>query len=124
MCSKYMIKLGDRSSGYIKSRNYPEKYPKDEDCLVKLSAREGYRYRFTLLDLDVEARKGTGCYDWLVVTDEQDASRHFNYCGELADIHTMEPGQGENLQDLTVSFKSNPMNNMRGYLIKFEGNLL
>ena len=72
----------------------------------------------TLLDLEVEARATRGCYDWLTLSDKDSAATQIDYCGTMKTIS--EPTVNI-YEKLLVKFQPDPMNNFRGFLIKFEG---
>lgn len=119
-CKKYLVKL-DKQVGYIKSTNYPDNYKENHDCVIKLERRSGFKYDISLLDLDVENRRGVGCYDWLIIQDEENSGKYFNYCGKYGDIHTNEPEKVYQMDNVVITFTSDAMTSRNGFIIKYKG---
>ena len=71
-----------------------------------------------LLDLDVEARATTGCYDWLILSDSERVQHTYDYCGNTESVkQPLELFIG----NLHTSFRTDGANSFRGFLIKFKG---
>ena len=102
--------------------NYPLSYDGGNNCAIKVNTGSTKTYKVSFLDLEMEARDfGTpGCYDKVVISNEQAEAYTYTYCGRFASVKT-----GENLvmemQHLKMTLYTDGQTHMRGALIKVEG---
>jgi CUB domain len=54
--------------GYLSSPNYPGKYYTDADCRWTLTVQPTQTIRLTLLDFELDVRRGGQCHDFLRIT--------------------------------------------------------
>ena len=119
----HILRVTGETAGYVTSPGYPDKYESDEDSVVVVTPQQGRRIDTALLDLDVEARQTVGCYDKLVVQDDMDVSKTYDYCGTLDDLHTGEPTEARQIELLVVKFWSDAVSNLGGFIVKFQGEM-
>jgi len=55
------------NSGYITSPNYPDKYYMDAECRWSVHVQRRQAIRITLLDFELDVKRGGRCYDYLEV---------------------------------------------------------
>jgi hypothetical protein len=106
--------------GLISSPNYPNNYPKDQQCTrTLLPSVHNALIQTELVALDTESRIGTtGCYDKLTLTGET-VALYFEYCGLLEYLKESPKAQ---FAKLDITFYSNPVEtNMKGFLIYYKG---
>ena len=100
-------------SGYIATPNYPNNYPADRDCVVNIEVQEHQRITLTILDMDLESNMSIQCLDWMYTMD---GKRSVTLCGRRGN----EPIKMlSNL--LLLKFKSNGIENHKGFWLYFEG---
>lgn len=79
---------GDRSapafygSGYIASPNYPRKYYMNADCVWKLSVQKRQTIKLTIIDFELDVKKGGRCNDFMEIITGGGA-KYFHDCGSL-----------------------------------------
>ena len=107
---------------YWISPNYPLSYDGGEHCHIRVNADSSKTYKVSFLDLEIEARGigNPGCYDKVMIRNEQMPVYTYTYCGRFASVKT-----GENLvmdmQHLKMTLYTDGATHMRGMLIKVEG---
>jgi len=53
--------------GYISSPDYPRSYPANVSCDLLVAGTDSDKVKTDLLDLEVEARSKSDCYDYLTL---------------------------------------------------------
>ena len=103
------------SSGYLVSPNYPMPY----NYSLLLQSRFGNsNMSVRLLDLDVESRATTGCYDWLILSNSERVRHTYDYCG---DAESVKQPLELYISNFHASLRTDGANSFRGFLIKFKG---
>ena len=102
--------------GYIVSPNYPEEYDSKLQCASTLETPPSHLTYMWVIDIEVEARRTRGCYDYLVLVDPRNLVKH-RYCGTVLTIS--EPLKMSTL-NMTLTFKTDAAHEYRGFLIFFN----
>lgn len=110
--------INNQKSGYLISPNYPSVYNQGQKCQTELFRQDNKKISLELLDLEVEARTTTGCYDWLRMMQKDSPAEMYNYCGTMDSI---EDPKHMLFSHAVVEFLPDDMNQYRGFLIKFKG---
>ena len=99
----------------IKSPNYPDDYPADQDCRTVITFTEEERVRLQFLAFDLES-SSTCNYDWLEVRDGDDASANLTgsrLCGEQIPGSILSSGNS-----LYIEFNSDEYATESGFKVK------
>nr|UCK81570.1 Gal-binding and CUB domains containing receptor 18 [Arenicola marina] len=67
--------------GFLASPNYPSKYYVDADCYWRLSVQRRQRIKVTLLDFELDVKRGGLCYDYVEISAEDKV--YFKDCGAM-----------------------------------------
>ena len=121
-CSSPVEVTGDFPPFYWISPNYPQSYNGGDECEIKVNSASNAMYKVSFLDLEFEPRaeRSPGCYDKVVITNEQTEAYTYEYCGSMTDVKT-----GEDLvkvmEHLKMKIITDDQQHMRGMLIKVGG---
>lgn len=101
--------------GYLSSPNYPGKYFMDVECFWKITVPRWQTIRLTLLDFEMDVKRGGRCYDLVEILVGDHV--FFSDCGALGkqvlDIPTSQA---------TVLFRTGSSSiTQRGFVMHFEG---
>jgi len=105
------------NSGYITSPNYPDKYYMDAECRWSVHVQRRQAIRITLLDFELDVKRGGRCYDYLEIASGD--RTFFRDCGalgrQIVDVDT-------SCSHVTVTFRTGQTSlTQRGFLLHFEG---
>lgn len=105
------------NSGYVTSPNYPDKYFMAAECRWSIHVQRRQAIRITLLDFELDVKRGGRCYDYLEISS--DARTFFRDCGalgrQIVDVDT-------SCSQVTVTFRTGQTSlTQRGFLLHFEG---
>jgi len=103
--------------GYITSPNYPDKYYMDAECRWSIHVQRRQAIRITLLDFELDVKRGGRCYDYLEISSGD--RTFFRDCGalgrQIVDVDT-------SCNHVTVTFRTGQTSlTQRGFLLHFEG---
>jgi len=103
--------------GYITSPNYPDKYYMDAECRWSIHVQRRQAIRITLLDFELDVKRGGRCYDYLEVASGD--RTFFRDCGalgrQIVEVDT-------SCSHVTVTFRTGQTSlTQRGFLLHFEG---
>jgi len=103
-------------SGHIKSKNYPEKYPNDNDETWQLEVPEGSIIRLTFEDFELERRHlfAGSCYDFVIVIDSDGTTELGKFCEKITPAPITSTGN-----KLTVVFHSDGSRVYKGFKAKW-----
>lgn len=101
--------------GYISSPNYPDKYYMDAVCRWTLSVRKWQTIWVTLLDFELDVKRGGTCDDYLEIG--YGSKEYFRECGVLGKQTIEVPASATTVQFVTGETSLT----QRGFFLYFEG---
>ena len=106
--------------GYITSPNYPDKYYMNAECRWSIHVQRRQAIRITLLDFELDVKRGGRCYDYLEISSAD--RTFFRDCGALGrQIVNVDTS----CSHVTVTFRTGQTSlTQRGFLLHFEGSPL
>ena len=106
--------------GYITSPRYPLPYGKGKTCERNIVPPAGFLFHIEVLDVEMEARRTSGCYDFLYIRNPNNPAETTQYCG---DMYRFDDGQlGYFLEEVDLFFVSDGLpNSFKGFLMYFQG---
>jgi len=122
--------------GYITSPNYPDKYYMDAECRWSIHVQRRQAIRITLLDFELDVKRGGRCYDYLEIESRDKMFFRDCRCYDYLEIESRDRtffrdcgalgrqivDVGTSCSHVTVTFRTGQTSlTQRGFLLHFEG---